>query len=610
MTSTSNFIGKADAARVISGIAVIVSGTFGVSYLKNFDEHESAAESGEENQQRVKNYEYDGHHLLKKSSLLVEGNNNINGLTSNLWSMIHSNHYNGLMMKSACEAAAAAQTKKNHNGSDDPSYPDLSRFGSRSYLRRYLTPEVYASLKDKKTKNGVTLEDIIKSGVCLPFGAKPPRGTGVYAGDEESYSIFADLLVPVIEDYHHYHFVETQTGAAASSSFNNNNNNNNNNLNSKDNNKIRSNKNNSNSHTKCVMPLKPSTTLASSLSSSSSSSSTVVVAGRRPTKMRRQFTNLNPNYVLQQKLDPNGDYILKTRMRVARSIKGFPFSPVISRSQRRELEQLFEAFVDEDWNGINSNNNNNVDDDDDDDDDDKILRNYNNNGGLRGGNYLRVMDMSNDQHEDLINRHILFHDPDEYNISAGIGRDWPDGRGVYTVSDNDAGKAHSTNNGRNDNPDLVMWLNKEDHLRIVATSNGGDLSAVFERLSRALTQVEQSLHKRGHAFCYHPRYGFVNTSPENLGTALRASVFIKLNRLGQQPGFDELLDRLCLEASSRFKDKQSGGTYTGIFDIANSERLGQSEVQLINTMINGVGRLIELERRLEQGETVDLDEVR
>jgi creatine kinase len=605
MKSTSNLVVKANAARVLSGIAVIVGGTFGVSYLKNFDEHESA-ESGEENQPRIKNYEYDGHHLQKKSSLQVE-NNNINGLTGNLWSMIHCNHYNGLIMKSACEAAA--QTKKNDNGSNDPSYPDLSRFGSRSYLRRYLTPEVYASLKDKKTKNGVKLEDIIKSGVCLPFGANPPRGTGVYAGDEESYNVFAEILVPVIEDYHHYHFVETQTGAASSSSssFNNNNNN----LNSKDNNKSRSNKNNSNSHTTVVMPLSPSTTLASSLSSSSSSSSAVVVAGRRPTKIRRQFTNLNPNYVLQQKLDPTGDYILKTRMRVARSIKGFPFSPIISRSQRRELEQLFEAFVDEDWNGTNNNNNHYVDDDDeDDDDDDKILRNYNNNGGLRGGKYVRVMDMSNDQHEDLITRHILFHDPDEYNISAGIGRDWPDGRGVYTVSDNDAGNVTSTKNGRNDNPDLVMWLNKEDHLRIVATSNGGDLSAVFGRLSRALTQVEQSLHKRGHAFCYHPRYGFVNTSPENLGTALRASVFIKLNRLGQQPGFDELLDRLQLEASSRFKDKQSGGTYTGIFDIANSERLGQSEVQLINTMINGVGRLIELEKRLEQGETVDLDEVR
>jgi len=91
---------------------------------------------------------------------------------------------------------------------------------------------------------------------------------------------------------------------------------------------------------------------------------------------------------------------------------------------------------------------------------------------------------------------------------------------------------------------------------------------------------------------------------------VRASVFIKLYRLGQLPGFDELLVRLHLESSSRFKEKQSSGTYTGIFDIANSERLGQSEVQLIDTMISGVGRLIELEKRLEQGETIDLNEVR
>jgi creatine kinase len=81
--------------------------------------------------------------------------------------------------------------------------------------------------------------------------------------------------------------------------------------------------------------------------------------------------------------------------------------------------------------------------------------------------------------------------------------------------------------------------------------------------------------------------------------------------LGQQPGFEELLERLRLESSSRFKDNESSGArYTGIFDIANSERLGQSEMQLVNTMINGVGRLIELEKRLEKGETVDLEEIR
>lgn len=77
----------------------------------------------------------------------------------------------------------------------DPSFPDLSRFGSHSYLKRYLTPEVYAQLKDKTTSNGVTLEDLIQSGVTLPWGARPPRGTGVYAGDAESYDVFADILV-------------------------------------------------------------------------------------------------------------------------------------------------------------------------------------------------------------------------------------------------------------------------------------------------------------------------------------------------------------------------------------------------------------------------------
>lgn len=395
----------------------------------------------------------------------------------------------------------------------DPSFPDLSRFGSHSYLKRYLTQDVYALLKDRKTVNGVTLEDLICSGVSLPWGAKPPRGIGIYAGDEESYDVFSEMLIPVLEDYHHFRLLQRNKGAA-------------------------------------------------SLGVPHPSSS----PPGRGSMLRRQFTNLNPNAVLRQKLDPTGDYILQTRMRVARSVRGFAFSPVISREQRRALESLFRECV-EDWK------------------DDK--------DGM-DGTYTRVMDMTNEQHDDLIQRHILFHDPDEYNISAGIGRDWPDARGIYM------------NNP--EKPDLVIWLNKEDHLRIISMSNGGDLLAVFTRLTMALNALEKSLKKRGSEFCVHPRYGFVNTSPENLGTALRASVFVKLYRLGQQPGFDELLDRLRLEASSRFKDtKQS--RYTGIFDIANSERMGQSEVQLINTMINGVGRLIELEKRLERGEKVRLEEI-
>jgi creatine kinase len=301
--------------------------------------------------------------------------------------------------RTSCEEIFDAPKTKSNPSAVDPSFPDLSRFGSHSYLKRYLTPEVYAALKDETTSNGVTLEDLIRSGVCLPWGAHPPRGTAVYAGDDESYDVFADILVPVLEDYHHFRLVSNK---------------------------------------------KRNKTTAPAKSPPTEEQQEGKPLRRGEGLLRRQFTNLNPNYVLQQKLDPSGDYILQTRMRVARSVKGFTFSPVITRAQRRELEQLFCDCVDEDWNDPATA-------------EDDVF----NDSGLRGGTYIRVMEMTNEQHDDLISQHILFHDPDEYNISANIGRDWPDARGIFV--------------NNTEKPELVIWVNKEDHFRIISMSNGGDL---------------------------------------------------------------------------------------------------------------------------------------
>lgn len=581
MSASRNIASNANFARALSGaIVAAAGGTAALSYTDILNLDTMLLQDGEASNDQASTTDTPKKAIRKFLGLSSE---------SPSWPISISPH----STTSFCDAKAGKRYM-------DPSYPDLSRFGASSYLRKYLTPKVYASLKDKKTKNGVTLENIIQSGVSLPWGAKPPRGTGVYAGDEESYQVFADLLVPIIEDYHRYHFSQTSNSQHTRNS-------------STTSSSKSSSSSSSSGSTWSTSPSHPALSYVTAISPAMVLDDDRPMYGHNSKKsgimLRRTFTNLNRNSVLEQKLDPTGDYILQTRMRVARSIKGLPFSPVISRAQRRELETLFQTMVEEDW---NNDSDDEIYDDDDDDDDEffgTLVGNkiFNNHGGLRDGTYLRVMDMTNEQHDDLIKRHILFHDPDEYNISAGIGRDWPDARGIYLSSS--TGETVHVNNHAQDNPDLMIWLNKEDHMRIIATSNGGDLLAVFKRLSKALTQVEQSLHKRGHAFCVHPRFGFVNTSPENLGTALRASVYIKLYRLGQQPGFEELLDRLRLESSSRFKDKKSKA-YTGIFDIANAERLGQSEIQLVNTMINGVGRLIELEKRLERGETVDLEEVR
>jgi len=56
---------------------------------------------------------------------------------------------------------------------------------------------------------------------------------------------------------------------------------------------------------------------------------------------------------------------------------------------------------------------------------------------------------------------------------------------------------------------------------------GADIGAVFTRLSVAAGKIEQVAK-----FAHDPSLGYITSCPTNLGTALRASVHIKLPKLG------------------------------------------------------------------------------
>jgi creatine kinase len=228
------------------------------------------------------------------------------------------------------------------------------------------------------------------------------------------------------------------------------------------------------------------------------------------------------------------------------------------------------------------------------------------------------MQMSNFEHEELIRRHVLYPNPDDFLNLAGFGNDWPDGRGLYCDT-------WTTD----DIPNIMIWCNAYDHYWIISHAKGGNVQEVFTRLSEAVSQLEQSLQERNHHFVEHPKLGYLNSSPADIGTALRASVFIKLVRLGQLSGFhDVLCKKLHLQARQQLSasDKEdmyrhrarisTTGTdvvkpptprYTGVFHIANAASLGKNEVELINIMIEGVAKCIELEKRLENGEIIDLN---
>merc|ERR1711973_361954 len=163
-----------------------------------------------------------------------------------------------------------------------------------------------------------------------------------------------------------------------------------------------------------------------------------------------------------------------------------------------------------------------------------------------------------------------------YYPLTGMERDWPEGRGIY----------------HNKEKTFLVWVNEEDQLRIISMQKGGDVKGVFERLARGINAVQKSVKdESGKDFQVSEKYGYLHSCPTNLGTGMRASVHVDL------PGWTKeglpALKKRCeeLQLQPRGTRGESGGQ-TGItYDISNKHRLGYSEVQLVQKMIDGVNTL-------------------
>merc|ERR1712004_669277 len=156
---------------------------------------------------------------------------------------------------------------------------------------------------------------------------------------------------------------------------------------------------------------------------------------------------------------------------------------------------------------------------------------------------------------------------------AGMERDWPEGRGIFHNADKT----------------FLVWVNEEDQLRIISVQKGGDVKGVFERLARGIKAVGDSVKaESGKDFLLSPKFGYIHSCPTNLGTGMRASVHVDL------PGWTkDSIDGLkarceALNLQPRGTRGESGGQTGHTYDISNKHRLGYSEVQLVQTMIDGV----------------------
>jgi len=256
---------------------------------------------------------------------------------------------------------------------------------------------------------------------------------------------------------------------------------------------------------------------------------------------------------IQGNIDPTAP-VKSTRIRVGRSIDGFGLSPGITRQQRLEVESLMKkAFS-------------NLKDD-------------------LAGTYYPLTGMEEKVRQQLVDDHFLFVSGDKNLITAGMERDWPEGRGIF----------------HNKDKTFLTWVNEEDQLRIISMQKGGDVRGVFDRLARGIDAVQQSIKKEsGRDFMLDPKYGYIHSCPTNLGTGMRASVHVDLPGYTKE-GLDALKKR-CeeLKVQPRGTRGESGGQTGVTYDISNKHRLGYSEVQLVQCMIDGVNTLVKEDIELQK----------
>lgn len=239
-------------------------------------------------------------------------------------------------------------------------------------------------------------------------------------------------------------------------------------------------------------------------------------------------------------LDPSGEHVRSTRVRVARNVAGHRFPPAMDGAHHEALrEQVRPAFA------------------------------------ALGGGALRPLEaMTPEARRALVQEHVLFRDDDRFLEAAGVYRDFPRGRALYRADD-----------GR-----LSAWVGEEDHLRLFALVPGGDLRLALTRLRDALDALGAQVD-----FAFDDRLGHLASCPTNLGTAMRASVHVRLPQLAG--------DRPRLEALAQEHGLQVRGTHgehseaeDAVFDLSNAHRLGFSEAELLRRLRDGVAAVLAAER--------------
>jgi len=138
---------------------------------------------------------------------------------------------------------------------------------------------------------------------------------------------------------------------------------------------------------------------------------------------------------------------------------------------------------------------------------------------------------------------------------------------------------------------LIVMVNEEDHIREQCIVNGFNLYRPY----REIKQLDDLLLSEIDV-AYSNDFGFLTSSPANLGTGMRASVMLFLPALERNDDI-ELIKKEAREKGFTVRGiyGEGTGTYGSFYQISNQNSLGLSEQEIVDNVSEYVYNICEME---------------
>jgi len=143
---------------------------------------------------------------------------------------------------------------------------------------------------------------------------------------------------------------------------------------------------------------------------------------------------------------------------------------------------------------------------------------------------------------------------------------------------------------------VSVMVNEEDHLRVQSLVSGLRIQEAWRTVDRLDEELGREL-----AFAYHNEFGFLTSCPTNVGSGLRASVFVHLPGLVLTKEIGKVLQGLG-QVGLTFRGLYGEGSEVvgNFFQISNQTTLGKTEEDLVDHLDKVARQVIQYELQARQ----------